>query len=51
MPLAMALFQYNKIAAYPTKPTASHIKDINNCAILRAQKTVRKTPRNFPALL
>jgi hypothetical protein len=49
--LAMALFKYNKIAAYPPKNMACHTRDAQSCAILRTQKTVKRMPRKFPALL
>jgi hypothetical protein len=47
---AIALFKYNKIAAYPPKNMACHTMDTHSCVILRTQKTVKRMPRIFPAL-
>jgi hypothetical protein len=49
--LAIALFKYNKIAANPPKNMACHTRDTHSCVILRTQKTVKRMPRIFPALL
>jgi hypothetical protein len=47
---AIVLFKYNKIAANPPKSIPCHTTDTHSCAILLTQKTVKRMPRNFPAL-
>jgi len=45
--LAIALFKYNKIAAYPPKNMACPTRDTHSCVILRIQRRSRECHASF----